>query len=622
MTEVHLTVLPAAKPVRADAERRMQRGGKSAILQGNMHIDHYSSSRARQWVLIGFCLSVLLGIFAQHMGQGLAAVDCDGKPYGYPGCPLESAKPAPTAPATCGNYVVDQSEECDRGNGFNGAQGSVCNQYCQLRYCGDGKVDADLGEKCEYETERYYARDPDSGQLIVEERFAGAECGKYCEPPHRTAAGDLVGGCQWVFTDPCSSSSASALSQTEANASQPAGTQSSLSKRDSVSSAASSGTNALGTVHCGNSVVEGPEECDDGNLINADSCTNTCKNPRCGDGVVQSGEECDDTNQNSADSCTNSCKLPRCGDGVVQSGEQCDDGNQIATDTCTANCQLPTCGDSFVQAGEQCDDGNVNNADGCTNGCQITRCGDGVVQGSEECDDGNKINSDTCSNGCRLPHCGDGIVQAGEECDDGNRINADACTNTCRLPRCGDGILQFGEECDDANQNNFDACNSLCKAPVCGNAQREGNEECDDGNKSNADACTNTCRLPVCGNGVQEGGEECDHGLDNSDLEPDACRRDCKAPYCGDQVKDSSEQCDGGPDCYADCTLKNAHALVIGGTGATGLIILGTLTIGIGVGAFFLRKKLGKLFGAFAKGAAKSIDDIPLDEIEMPWHKW
>ena len=79
--------------------------------------------------------------------------------------------------------------------------------------------------------------------------------------------------------------------------------------------------------------------------------------PICGNGVVEGSEECDDGNQNdsksalkvlelyfaiapihpltrkliffSDDDCTNQCTIAVCGDGIVGPGEQCDDGNDI-----------------------------------------------------------------------------------------------------------------------------------------------------------------------------------------------------------------------------------------------------------------------------------------------------
>lgn len=48
-----------------------------------------------------------------------------------------------------------------------------------------------------------------------------------------------------------------------------------------------------------------------------------------------------------------------CGDAVVGGDEQCDDGK--ATVLCDDNCTLAQCGDGYVNeaAGEQCDDGNA-----------------------------------------------------------------------------------------------------------------------------------------------------------------------------------------------------------------------------------------------------------------------
>jgi cysteine-rich repeat protein len=41
-------------------------------------------------------------------------------------------------------------------------------------------------------------------------------------------------------------------------------------------------------------MLEGTEECDDGNLNDGDACLSTCRSARCGDGVVRTGvEQCD-----------------------------------------------------------------------------------------------------------------------------------------------------------------------------------------------------------------------------------------------------------------------------------------------------------------------------------------
>ncbi len=43
----------------------------------------------------------------------------------------------------------------------------------------------------------------------------------------------------------------------------------------------------------------------------------------CGDGTLQGGEECDDGNDVDADGCESDCTLPRCGNGIVDPGEVC-----------------------------------------------------------------------------------------------------------------------------------------------------------------------------------------------------------------------------------------------------------------------------------------------------------
>ena len=92
--------------------------------------------------------------------------------------------------------------------------------------------------------------------------------------------------------------------------------------------------------------------------------------------MVEGTEECDDGNDVSTDACTNHCTIARCGDGIVRTGvEQCDDGNTIANDGCT-NCVLdpPRCGNGIVEAGETCDDGNTVNGDSCPSTCRIEPC--------------------------------------------------------------------------------------------------------------------------------------------------------------------------------------------------------------------------------------------------------
>ncbi|PIN88407.1 hypothetical protein COU61_05095 [Candidatus Pacearchaeota archaeon CG10_big_fil_rev_8_21_14_0_10_35_13] len=109
---------------------------------------------------------------------------------------------------------------------------------------------------------------------------------------------------------------------------------------------------------CGNGIINGNEECDDGNLINQDGCSKTCKNE---------------------------IQPPICGNEIIETGEECDGNTQVCIDnqgySGTQNCK--------------------NNCKGFDNQCQITEsCGDGIINGNEECDEGNDDNKNIC-----LPNC-------------------------------------------------------------------------------------------------------------------------------------------------------------------------------------------------------------------------
>jgi cysteine-rich repeat protein len=82
----------------------------------------------------------------------------------------------------------------------------------------------------------------------------------------------------------------------------------------------------------------------------SEQCTNVC-----GDGIVTGDEECDDGNNWDGDGCSANCKKQGalfCGDGIVSGDEECDDGNTVDGDGCSATCKkekapstctVPTC---------------------------------------------------------------------------------------------------------------------------------------------------------------------------------------------------------------------------------------------------------------------------------------
>jgi fibro-slime domain-containing protein len=116
----------------------------------------------------------------------------------------------------------------------------------------------------------------------------------------------------------------------------------------------------------------------------------------CGDGLVKGIEECDDGNNASGDGCSSDC--------VLENGYQC----LVPGAPCTA----ATCGNAVREGNEQCDDGNHRPYDGCSPTCQkeavcpggtcVAVCGDGLKFPAEACDDGNVKNGDGCSSTCTI----------------------------------------------------------------------------------------------------------------------------------------------------------------------------------------------------------------------------
>ncbi len=385
----------------------------------------------------------------------------------------------------------------------------------------------------------------------------------------------------------------------------------------------------------------------DGDLGTPGAANPAC--PVCGNGVVEGGEQCDDGPNNSdttPDACRTDCTLAHCGDGVVDTGEECDDGanNSDSTpDACRTSCMAAYCGDGVVDTGEECDDGNNTGGDGCSATCTLEQMGaigpgdlviTEVMQNPAAVSDGkgewfevyNATDHDIDLQGVvirddsvasEMHTIGASVVVApGAYAVLGN--NADMATNggvavdyaydTVTLGNGSDGIvLEYNGVVIDqvvwdngatfpdpvgasmsldptaldatANDDGSNWCegytpygdgdlgtpgaaNPAC--PVCGNGVVEGNEECDDGpNNSDTtpDACRTDCTLPHCGDAVVDTGEECDDGPNNSDSTPDACRTDCTAAHCGDGVVDTGEECDDGntldgDGCSSTCTVE------------------------------------------------------------------
>jgi cysteine-rich repeat protein len=329
---------------------------------------------------------------------------------------------------SCGNGDLDDGEECDDGTddggvGEDGDDNDSCLETCQWNSCGDGF--------------RYMA---------VTEGGAGQNTARIeaCDDGNGIDTDSCISSCEWAdctdgnpyidVTVPARNDEGWEDAMEDAVAACPEGYQES----------------AICDVDEDHPGDDGP--CDDGGYT-MDECS-----------PPNGPEQCDDGNGTESDSCLSSCEFNDCLDGEVYTTltdpqnlnplEQCDDG--IASADCTASCTPTRCGDGIIseEAGETCDPEHPDfeeNPDDCRADCVLESCGNEVVDDREDCDDGNDDNNDACPNNCIAPRCGDGIVQAslGEDCDDGNTDPTDACTNACLDADCGDGIRQAGvEECD------------------------------------------------------------------------------------------------------------------------------------------------------------------------------
>lgn len=124
----------------------------------------------------------------------------------------------------------------------------------------------------------------------------------------------------------------------------------------------------------------------------------------CGDGLLEGEEECDDGNTEPGDGCSPDCRLER---PSCASDADCEDENECREE---ARCDLTIlqCVAGDARVGAACD-GAVCDSGVCEPGvcdpageCVPTGCGNGILESGEQCDDWNLENGDGCSSRCRI----------------------------------------------------------------------------------------------------------------------------------------------------------------------------------------------------------------------------
>ncbi|CAD8088636.1 unnamed protein product [Paramecium primaurelia] len=254
---------------------------------------------------------------------------------------------------------------------------------------------------------------------------------------------------------------------------------------------------------CGDQIIVGEEECDDGNIKDDDGCVD-CQIKCQVQCTLCELDICKECNVEGWQLSNQKC-IPICGDQLVLGLEECDDGNMIPYDGCYE------CKFQCLEQCAQCENGIckacikpgwiLNQYNICT-----TQCGDGiVVDPYEQCDDGNDIPYDGCY-WCEF-QCTEGCIECQQQqckkCDylyklniqtaqcikenyyDNNDNNQDVEKSNLQL------IFYTNFRCGE----NYNLIDNLCISQ-CGNGILINKyEECDDGNNYGGDGCSAYCHI-------------------------------------------------------------------------------------------------------------------------------
>lgn len=222
---------------------------------------------------------------------------------------------------------------------------------------------------------------------------------------------------------------------------------------------------------CGDGKWEAGEACDGNDVA-------TCVS-RYGEGsylgTITCSVDCKSTN----DTCEVVAVFEECGNSVVEGSEQCD-GNvfdqdlllgcnpQVAVAACKSDCTAwckpldsqEVCGNGEVETGEECDSNNLEGQtcltlgyDGgslsCTSACSLNRTACYNNEPEPVCGDSS---SDECSVG-QTADCSEAFSnkEGTITCSDSCNWDLSGCTYVSNPSTCGNGTKDFSEACDDTN---------------------------------------------------------------------------------------------------------------------------------------------------------------------------
>lgn len=285
------------------------------------------------------------------------------------------------------------------------------------------------------------------------------------------------------------------------------------------------------------------------------TCRPNCTISKCGDGIKDDGEECDDGNLSNADSCLSNCTLAKCSDSIIKIRDSLECSSLLGATTEKIEAERIDgnidCGGSFPTAcsslvGMDSATFNTYFAQGILHCCYGSdNCKtSGVHPATEACDDGNKFDGDYCRNDCLevVGSCGDGVVQysAGETCD--NCPKNTTCKFTGDLGTVSTGSAGIGNYCTGACTGS--GTNIICEQGCTNNHGKCG----DNVDFLGGSSFTTTATIKnSSGSIVGTVTEYCDRGLKNSDTKA-WCNTSCVITgSCGNgTIEDgqNEEQCD------------------------------------------------------------------------------
>jgi cysteine-rich repeat protein len=329
-------------------------------------------------------------------------------------------------------------------------------------------------------------------------------------------------------------------------------------------------------VTCGNGVVDGVEECDDGNTLACDGCSATCKRETCGNRRLDCNEGCDPPDGVRCDATCQVVPIPvqRLPGPYRATGCQAEWEVEMTDGSVSERTGLPNRVQPCIDGDPGCD------ADGTRDGvCSVRTRICGRVQDPRQplCtpealewvtvrvpDPRDPGDATDAANAAAIVGA---LTSMGVTVKAGSTVlhsgapdtMADHCSPSfvLRVPHTGRTRRRsFSVGARDVAgrqlKSNTVKIDCVPNTAVCGDGAVGLGEACDDGNRQACDGCSPTCRVERCGNGVIDCTEECDAGADNG-VPGGTCTAACTQPPPALRIP--------GGRSHSDCGLEFALAL-------------------------------------------------------------